>query len=280
MYDIIFSNCESMRTTVLYMEDILMGFFKDFKDDLSEAVNSLSDEELENAVDDSDEDVMVNTLDDPELAKIAEDFKKEANDTSSDTISDKISAELNDDKKEEQPSEEAVEKTEEVSQDAVQTDDEIADETAVITEGLSISGDLDSVGSIDLFGSVEGNVSCRGKLTVSGSIVGNSKANEVFANNAQIDGDIEAKGSVKIGQGTVIVGNIVATSAVIAGAVKGDIDVHGPVIVDSSAVIVGDIKSKSVQINNGATIDGRCSQCYAEVNMDNIFNIKGKKKNK
>ncbi|MBS1476315.1 MAG: polymer-forming cytoskeletal protein, partial [Lachnospira sp.] len=47
--------------------------------------------------------------------------------------------------------------------------------------------------------------------------------------------------------------------------------------VDSSAVIVGDIKSKSVQINNGATIDGRCSQCYAEVNMDNIFNIKTKK---
>ena len=133
------------------------------------------------------------------------------------------------------------------------------------------------MGSIDLFGTVEGNVSCRGKLTVNGSITGNSKANEVFANNAQIDGDIEAKGSVKIGQGTVIVGNIVATSAVIAGAVKGDIDVHGPVVVDSSAVIVGDIKSKSVQINNGATIDGRCSQCYAEVNMDNIFNIKTKK---
>mgnify|MGYP002092101349 CR=1 FL=1 len=159
----------------------------------------------------------------------------------------------------------------------VQDDDYVADETAVITEGLSINGDLDSLGSIDLFGTVEGNVSCRGKLTVNGSITGNSKANEVFANNAQIDGDIEAKGSVKIGQGTVIVGNIVATSAVIAGAVKGDIDVHGPVVVDSSAVIVGDIKSKSVQINNGATIDGRCSQCYAEVNMDNIFNIKTKK---
>ena len=34
-------------------------------------------------------------------------------------------------------------------------------------------------------------------------------------------------GSVKIGQGTVVVGNITATSAVIGGAVKGDIDVHG-----------------------------------------------------
>ena len=48
-------------------------------------------------------------------------------------------------------------------------------------------------------------------------------------------------------------------------------------IIDSSAIISGDIKSKSVQINNGATIDGRCSQCYADVNMESIFDIKGKK---
>ena len=53
------------------MEDDLMGFFKDFKEDLSEAVNGLSDAELENATDDGDEDLMVNTLDDPELAKMA-----------------------------------------------------------------------------------------------------------------------------------------------------------------------------------------------------------------
>ena len=114
-------------------------------------------------------------------------------------------------------------------------------------------------------------MACRGKLTVSGVLAGNSTANEIFANSAKINGDINAKGSVKIGQGTVIVGNIVATSAVIAGAVKGDIDVQGPVIVDSTAIIVGDIKSKSVQINNGATIDGRCSQCYSDIDTNAIF---------
>ena len=99
-------------------------------------------------------------------------------------------------------------------------------------------------------------------------------ANEVFANNAKISGDIQSKGSAKIGQGTVVIGNITATSAVIAGAVKGNVDINGPVVIDSSAVIVGDIKSKSVQINNGATIDGRCSQCYADVDTSSIFDIK------
>ena len=152
--------------------------------------------------------------------------------------------------------------------------DEMAEETAVITAGLVVSGDLDSVGSIDVFGTVEGNVACCGKLTVSGTIEGAIMANEVFANNAKISGDIQSKGSAKIGQGTVVIGNITATSAVIAGAVKGNVDINGPVVIDSSAVIVGDIKSKSVQINNGATIDGRCSQCYADVDTSSIFDIK------
>ena len=57
----------------------------------------------------------------------------------------------------------------------------------------------------------------------------------------------------------------------IAGAIKGDIDVKGPVVLDSSAIVMGDIKSKSVQINNGAVIEGMCSQCYAEVNPTSFF---------
>ena len=64
-----------------------------------------------------------------------------------------------------------------------------------------------------------------------------------------------SEGSVKIGASTVVIGNITATSAAIAGAVKGDIN----------------IKSKSVQINNGAVIEGMCSQCYAEVSPTSFF---------
>ena len=57
----------------------------------------------------------------------------------------------------------------------------------------------------------------------------------------------------------------------IAGAVKGDIDVQGPVVVDTSAVIMGNIKSRSVQINNGAVIEGFCSQCYSDVDVESLF---------
>lgn len=149
--------------------------------------------------------------------------------------------------------------------------EEVADETAVITAGMVITGDMVSKGSIDILGKVKGNVEILGKLNISGTIEGDSKAAEVFADAARITGKVTAEGTIKIGQNSVIIGDIIASSAVIAGAVKGDIDVQGPVILDASAVVMGNIKSKSVQINNGAVIEGMCSQCYAERTPINFF---------
>ena len=145
------------------------------------------------------------------------------------------------------------------------------DETANITEGMVISGDLQTTGSLDLVGKIIGNVKALGKLNVTGEIQGDSDAAEIYAESARITGEVRSKGSVKVGQSTVIVGNIFGSSAVIAGAVKGDIDVHGPVVLDTTAIVMGNIKSQSVQINNGAVIEGMCSQAYADVNPSEFF---------
>ena len=150
-------------------------------------------------------------------------------------------------------------------------DTEVLDETAIITAGMTLTGDISAKGNVDILGKVKGKVELLGKLNVSGTIEGDSKAAEVFADGAHITGMIVAEGTVKIGQNSVVIGNVAASSAVIAGAVKGDIDVKGPVILDASAIVMGNIKSKSVQINNGAVIEGMCSQCYAEVSPTSFF---------
>lgn len=152
------------------------------------------------------------------------------------------------------------------------------DETAVVTEGMTITGDIVSEGSLELIGTVNGNLDILGKLNVTGTIQGNSKAAEIYAEGSKITGEVNSLGSVKIGQNSVVIGNITATSAVVAGAVKGDIDVQGPVILDTTAIVMGNIKSKSVQINNGAVIEGMCSQCYADVNPTSFFEEFKKKK--
>jgi len=160
----------------------------------------------------------------------------------------------------------------------VQANRVAVDETAVVTEGMTITGDIVSEGSMELIGTVNGNIDILGKLNITGNIQGNSRAAEIYAEGAKICGEINSQGSVKIGQSSVVIGNITATSAVVAGAVKGDIDVQGPVILDTTAIVMGNIKSKSVQINNGAVIEGMCSQCYADVNPTSFFEEFKKKK--
>lgn len=145
------------------------------------------------------------------------------------------------------------------------------EEISIITAGTTLSGDMQSSGSFDVQGTINGNITCNGKITVTGTINGNTSSSEFFADVAKIEGEVIATGTVKVGTGSVIIGNITASSAVVAGAVKGDIDVQGPVVVDTSAVIMGNIKSRSVQINNGAVIEGFCSQCYADIDVQGLF---------
>ena len=158
-----------------------------------------------------------------------------------------------------------------ISQKEENVESILSEDTTYVTKGTKITGSISTEGGIDLIGTVEGDVECKGKLIVGGCVKGNVVAGEVYANAARIEGETKSDGSVKIGVGTVVVGNIIASSAVIAGAVNGDIDVKGPVMVDSTAVIMGNIKSRSVQINNGAVIEGFCSQCYSEIDVKSFF---------
>lgn len=256
-----------------------MSFFKEFKEDLSTAMNELlpeeellnADDELENTqevVEDSDESIDLDDFDDllKSVGSVTEEEK---------VIQEDIVDEL-----EEEATEEIIEEaipevvTPVVKEPVIASAKEAtskSEDSAVITKGTTIKGDIDSNGSLEIVGTVVGNVSCSGKLTITGKVTGSSNANEIFADSARVEGEVISEGTVKIGVGSIVIGNVTATSAVIAGAINGDIDVNGPVIIDSSAVIMGDIKSKSVQINNGAIIEGFCSQCYSDVDVKAFF---------
>lgn len=250
-----------------------MGLFKDFKEDFSQAVNELvpGGENLDDnvEVDTLSEDVDVKS----ELSKLdglLEQVKEEpvAPVVEKPVVKERV-VEV---RPETKPEVRAKEENLVMDTTIRETESNVVlDETSVITASTTLTGNLASAGSFDIQGTVNGNVSCNGKLVVTGMINGNSTSSEFFADVAKVEGEVVSTGTVKIGAGSVIIGNITATSAVIAGAVKGDIDVQGPVVVDTSAVIMGNIKSRSVQINNGAIIEGFCSQCYADVDVQGIF---------
>ncbi|MGN0485020.1 MAG: polymer-forming cytoskeletal protein [Lachnospiraceae bacterium] len=276
-----------------------MSFFKDFKDDLSQAVNDITDEEKElDSMEKSD--LLVNTLDEEEKVDVKTELAKldgllEQVSTKKDKKEnpENAASQRQEEKKNEGPTAEEImqymksRETKHEEETAMSAEDkkgaevqeevktvvtgEISDETTIITAGTTLKGNMESTGSIDVRGMIDGNITCNGKLVVTGEIKGNSTSSEFFADAAKIEGEISSSGTVKIGLGSVVIGNISATSAVIAGAIKGDIDIQGPVVVDTSAVVMGNIKSRSVQINNGAVIEGFCSQSYAEIDVESLF---------
>ncbi|MCI9530687.1 MAG: polymer-forming cytoskeletal protein [Lachnospiraceae bacterium] len=275
-----------------------MSFFKDFKDDLFQAVNDILPPEGEGqeAGANSQEvhpEMVVNTLEQEvdvqsELKKLEGLFEKvgePANRMEEAPIGPELEESGSDMGEvgveivaEEQEGESALGVDIAANMETADTfasdgrlSEAASKETTVVTEGTYLKGDLETTGSLELRGKIDGNVQCNGKMTITGSLKGDTVSAEFFADSAKVEGEVSASGTVKIGLGSVVVGNITATSAVVAGAVKGDIDVQGPVVVDTSAVIKGNIKSRSVQINNGAVIEGFCSQCYADVDMDSLF---------
>ena len=259
-----------------------MSFFKDIKDELAQAVNDIEAGEKEDAeslfsvtedAEGLDEELLKSLFEDDSMvekeAVKAEEPKVEAVPEVAEevpVIVPEVSV---------VPVEEAEVPVEVpvVPERPVRSElsDEDRDAVTVITKGTTINGGITADCSLDVMGTINGDIECLGKLTVSGKVRGNCLAAEIYLNTDRLEGSITSEGSVKIGLGTVIIGNVTGTSAVIAGAVKGDIDVAGPVIIDSTAIIKGNIKAKSVQMNNGAVLEGFCSLSYASVSIDNIF---------
>lgn len=252
-----------------------MGFFSDLKDDLSQAVNELMPEEeagQQAAAANEEQEVQQPVAAQEESVPQPQENPETVNGFDADLgqMLDKVE-EIEIDKEplaqapvEAAPAKEAV-------QEELPAEKNTIDEVAVLTASTIINGNIATEGNLEVRGSVVGNVEALGKLNITGAVQGNSQAAEIYAEGAKIVGELRSNGSVKVGQSTVIIGSIFASSAVVAGAVKGDIDVKGPVILDSSAIVMGDIKSKSVQINNGAVVEGMCSQCYADVNPSAFF---------
>ena len=259
-----------------------MGFFKDFKEDFNDALDEMAGVE-----ETPSEEVMVNTLDgdidvESELNKLdglLEQVTKKVEVPQESKVEPQVAVENKEEKKSffETQNETKTEapKTMDVMGNVAEASrtQAASDENAVITAGMKVTGNIESIGSVEVQGEINGDVACNGKLVVTGKVNGNSQSAEFFADAAKVEGEVVTSGTAKVGVGSVIIGNITATSAVIAGAVKGDIDVNGPVVVDTSAVVMGNIKSRSVQINNGAVIEGFCSQSYSDVDVNSVFNI-------
>jgi cytoskeletal protein CcmA (bactofilin family) len=109
-------------------------------------------------------------------------------------------------------------------------------------------------------------------------VTGNIKAKRIDTRDSYIVGNLECTEDTAIHENTVIFGNLDANNLVIDGAIQGKIDVKGDIIVGDKAIVDSDIKAKTIQVSNGAAINGHCSLCYADINVSEFFPVTEEKK--
>lgn len=94
-----------------------------------------------------------------------------------------------------------------------------------------------------------------GKNTV---LTGTIKAVGIFRVDGSIEGDIESKGDVVIGESGKVTGNVIAKQIVIAGEIRGNVKADDILEILSEGKLFGDISVGKLIINDGANFEGKC----------------------
>jgi cytoskeletal protein CcmA (bactofilin family) len=95
--------------------------------------------------------------------------------------------------------------------------------------------------------------------------------------DGQVDGEINAKDSLTIGESAVVAAQIKADSVIVAGKVSGDIVAIRRIEIRPSAKVMGNITAPSLVINEGALFEGHCAM-QAESHDDRKVTVFPKEK--
>jgi cytoskeletal protein CcmA (bactofilin family) len=96
-------------------------------------------------------------------------------------------------------------------------------------------------------------------------IKGNIKFSGELSLDGKLDGEIHTDGTLNLGDGAVINGNINAQSVVVRGKVHGNINAKEKIDIKAKAELFGDIRATKLVIEEGVTFVGK-----TEVNPNKV----------
>lgn len=117
---------------------------------------------------------------------------------------------------------------------------------------------------------ISNGVKIEGKVTSTGSI----------RVDGALQGDLNAKGNVTVGEQGKINGEIIANLVTIGGNVVGTVNAREKLVLESKCVLKGDIITKVLVIEAGAKFDGKSNMGNAqEISSSNLStNLKNENK--
>ncbi|MDD5254904.1 MAG: polymer-forming cytoskeletal protein [Candidatus Omnitrophica bacterium] len=88
--------------------------------------------------------------------------------------------------------------------------------------------------------------------------------------NGKFDGNLDTKGSLTIGPGANVNGDIIGDHIIIGGKVKGKIVARESLTLLPTAVVEGQIRPAKLNVAEGAVLEGTCSMLHDFLNPEEL----------
>ena len=96
-------------------------------------------------------------------------------------------------------------------------------------------------------------------LGASTHVRGDLKSDRGFRIDGTVEGNVDSKGPVVIGESGHVQGNISATDVIVVGKVEGNVTATGHIDVGVAGSVVGDVAARSMRIETGGVFRGMSS---------------------
>jgi cytoskeletal protein CcmA (bactofilin family) len=105
---------------------------------------------------------------------------------------------------------------------------------------------------------VPARLEARAYLDQASKVSGKLNFEESAQIDGQVDGEINAKGSLTIGESATVTAQIKAASIIVAGKVKGEMIASQRIEICPSAKVSGNLTAPKLAVHEGAILDGHC----------------------
>lgn len=121
----------------------------------------------------------------------------------------------------------------------------------IISVGTALFGDLRTDGDVEIRGTLKGNLQATGKVRILGKVLGDIKGSSVELVSCAVQGNVTASDSVTLDQGTVLIGDVIASELTTDGKMKGSVMVEHAANFNSNALLAGNVTASLVSMSEG-----------------------------
>ena len=146
-----------------------------------------------------------------------------------------------------------------------------SEEMTVISKNTVIDGNIRTLANITVDGSIRGKVDVMKDSKIRGMLIGDLVCNNSEMYGCSIEGNVFSKGSVRIDNDSLLLGNLTAQYISVDGKIKGNIEAGSKIQLQPNAIIAGNINAGSISISDGANVSGYVNTTFLRENGDSTF---------